>query len=97
MITCNVRTTPTRSDVNVCGTNASWIGALGLIVTVYWWVSDEPVESATRRVNVTKPTVSGAPVIARVLAFRLNPLGRVLETRLKVRGPVPPLVATVWA
>ncbi len=62
----------------------------GFTVTVIAWLADMPVASATWK--VTEPLLApvGVPVIAPVLAFKLNPAGNDPAVTLHVEGLVPP-------
>ena len=62
----------------------------GSTVMVRVWVAELPAASVTLKVNEPEPPPVGVPLIRPVLAFKVNPAGRVGVT-VHRNGPVPPV------
>ena len=78
------------------GRLAGLIAMAALIVTEYACDPVAPTESVPVTVKLKVLTTVGEPLMAPVLALRLNPLGRAPAETLNVIAPVPPLALTVW-
>jgi len=66
-------------------------GALMVMLNAFVLVSGGLPESVTFTVKLEVPAVVGVPVIAPVLALRLNPAGKAPLVILHVNGETPPL------